>query len=94
MNASLCRMLGYSEAELLSMSVRDIHPAEEIPGILELIQARVEGRYHGHVVLPMLRKDGSIFFADIVSTPVKYNGRPCVAGFFRDVSELKRAEAP
>ena len=91
-NASLCRMLGYAEAELLAMSVMDIHPAEEIPGILERIQARAEGRYHGHVVLPVLRKDGSIFFADIVSTPVKYNGRPCIVGFFRDVSDLKRAE--
>ena len=51
-NASLCRMLGYAEAELLAMSVMDIHPAEEIPGILEKIQARAEGRYHGHVVPP------------------------------------------
>ncbi len=31
-NSSLCRMLGYTEEELLSMSVTDIHPAEEAPG--------------------------------------------------------------
>ena len=34
-NASICRMLGYSETELRSLSVRDIHPAEALPHILE-----------------------------------------------------------
>ena len=40
-NSSLCRMLGYTEEELLSMSVMDIHPAEEAPGLLQRLQARV-----------------------------------------------------
>ena len=36
-NASVCRMLGYSETELRSLSVTDIHPAEALPYILERI---------------------------------------------------------
>ena len=29
-NSSLCRMLGYSEEELLAASIKDIHPPEEV----------------------------------------------------------------
>ena len=30
-NPSICRMLGYSEHELLSMSVTDLHPTKDLP---------------------------------------------------------------
>ena len=56
-NASICQILGYSEAELLCMSVLDIHPADEIPVVLANIQARIEGRLQGHVDTRLLRKD-------------------------------------
>ena len=59
-NASICRMLGYSEAELLSMSVMDIHPADEVPVALKNIQARIEGRLQGHADTRLLRKDGAV----------------------------------
>ena len=36
-NASICQMLGYSDTELRSRSVSDIHPAEALPYILERI---------------------------------------------------------
>ncbi len=42
-NPSICRMLGYSEEELCSMSLMDIHPPSEIPHTLQRIQVRVEG---------------------------------------------------
>jgi len=41
---------------------------------------------------PVLRKDGSIFYADITGHPIVYNGRPCLLALFRDVTERRRAE--
>ena len=38
-NASICRMLGYTEAEMLSLSVKDLHPPDLVPQILERIRA-------------------------------------------------------
>lgn len=38
-NSSACRMLGYSEEELLSMSVTDIHSSEDVPMIREAFRA-------------------------------------------------------
>jgi len=92
-NTSLCRILGYSESELLGLSIKDIHPPEDVSAILRRIKARFEGREQGHVNLSFMRKDGSIFFADIVASLITYEGRPCVAAFIHDVTEKRKAEA-
>ena len=91
-NASICRMTGYSENELLSKSVMDIHPAVNLPAVLETFQAQAEGHLRVGVDLPVLRKDGSKFFADISTNRILYNDRLCLVGFFRDITERKRAE--
>ena len=88
-NSSICRELGYSESELLSMSVMDIHPAQDLPVILARFQARTEGRFQGSANARIVRKDGTIRYAEIVSNDLTYNGRACIAGFFRDVTQRK-----
>ena len=91
-NPSICRMLGYSEEELCSMSLMDIHPPSEIPRTLQRIQARVEGEFTGRATVPVLRKDGAVLIVDITSNVLEYRGRPCIAGFFRDMTDQRRAE--
>jgi PAS domain S-box-containing protein len=91
-NASVCRMLGYSKEELLSMSVTDIHPPKELPTISEAFEVSAEHRVSAVDDLPVLKKDGSVFFAQIATNTIVYNGRPCVIGFFRDVTERKYAQ--
>lgn len=90
-NASLCRMLGYTEEELLKASIRDIHPVEEVPNDLERFQAAADGRVSINEDRPVLRKDGSIFYADITGHPIVYAGRRCLLALFRDVTERKQA---
>ena len=45
-----------------------------------------------HQNAPLRRRDGSIFYADIVNNYVDYAGRHCVICFYRDITERKRAE--
>ena len=91
-NKPLCRMLGYSEEELLGASIKDIHPPEEVPNDLERFQAAAEGRVSINEDRPVLRKDGSVFYADITGHRIVYNGRPCLLALFRDVTERKQAQ--
>jgi PAS domain S-box-containing protein len=91
-NASMCRMLGYTEEELLQMSVRDIHPPENVAADLEFFKARFEGRLSEVRTRPFLRKDGSVFYADIRASKIMYRGRACLVGFFRDATERIQAE--
>ena len=91
-NRRMCQMLGYTEAELLSMSVRDIHREGEVAAALTRIQARAEGNFQEFRNVPISRKDGSEFYADILGNSLTYDGRPCVLGLFRDITERKQAE--
>ena len=81
-NPAMCRMLGYSEEELLAASVKDIHPPEEVPNDLQRFQAAAEGRVSINEDRPVLRKDGSVFYADITGHRVFYDERPCLIGSF------------
>ena len=92
-NSAMCRMLGYSRAELLAASIHDIHPREELPNDLLRFQAAAEGRVSINEDRPVLRKDGSIFYADITGHRILYEGRPCLLALFRDISERKAARS-
>ena len=42
--------------------------------------------------MPVKRKDGSVFYADVNSTPVEMSGKRYLLGVFRDITERKQAE--
>ena len=92
-NASICSMLGYSEEELLSMSIANLHPKEALSVIVETLRDEIVGHLPNRNNAPMLRKDGSIFYVDITGDTFIYQGRPCTLGVFRDVTERRQAQA-
>ena len=89
---ALCRMLGYSEPELLSLKLNDIHPADTLPHILETIGSAEEVGQTPTGTIPFLRKDGSIFFAEAIGKFLIYRGKRCSMGIFRDITERKKAQ--
>ncbi len=87
-NSRICGMLGYSKEELLRMSVMDIHCPDDLPHVLELFAALAQGRLTIAENVLFRRKDGTVFHADVGATSqIVYQGRPCLAGFIRDVTE-------
>jgi PAS domain S-box-containing protein len=92
-NPALCRMFGYTEAELRALGVAGIHPPESLPHVVAEFEAQARGEKTLAADLPCLRKDGSIFHADISATKITVDGRPCNVGLFRDITERKQAEA-
>ena len=91
-NSTFCKMLGYSRGELLSKPVVELHPDCEWPRIRQIFQRMAAGETPLAENCQVLRKDGSIFYADIPSSLVVYNGRQCVIGFFRDITQRRQAE--
>ena len=90
-NPAICRMLGYSQDELLRLGVMDIHPKKDLPFVLSEFEAQARNEKIT-AELPCQRKDGSIFYADINATLVILNGRKCNLGLFRDITERKKKE--
>ena len=91
-NPRVCQMLGYSADELAKLTVADIHPAEDLPRIMETFARQAAKEVAVASEVPVQRKDGSVFYVDIAAGPLMMSGRRCVLGIFRDITERKRAE--
>ncbi|MBU1775589.1 MAG: PAS domain S-box protein, partial [Gammaproteobacteria bacterium] len=91
-NTSAQRMLGYSSDEILELGVEDIHPAEAIDNVMRQIERQLKHEINLAPNLPVKRKDGTIFYADINATPMTAKGTSFLLGVFRDITERKQAE--
>jgi PAS domain S-box-containing protein len=90
-NPSICKMLGYSQAELLQMNVTDIHPKESLEHALSEFDAQARGEKTLTQNIPCLRKDGRIIYVDINTTKTIIDGNECNIGFFSDITDRKKA---
>ncbi|HEY3268004.1 MAG TPA: PAS domain S-box protein [Armatimonadota bacterium] len=94
-NRSLCRMLGYTEEELVGIHYDDITYPEDRPGDAENTAALVEGgRRVAERVKRYVRKDGSLMWATLSLTAIRDEaGRPAhFLSQIQDISEARRAE--
>jgi len=91
-NDSICSMLGYTKEEIKSLTINDIHLPKDISHVIGEFEKHTKGEKVLAEDMPVLRKDGSIFYADIGSAPATVGGIHCLVGIFRDITERKQAE--
>jgi PAS domain S-box-containing protein len=92
-NASAVREYGYSEEELLGMTVADIRPAEDVPALqAALATARRElRRIHA---ARHRREDGHLMDVEVTVLPIRFGGNPdAELVLINDVTERRRLEA-
>lgn len=88
-NPAFCKMMGYSEAELLQMSVFDMKAPEQDHTSFERTKSSQEGL---SVEVVLQRKDGSVFVSEVIGQNVMINGSAQVLGTVRDISSYVKAE--
>jgi PAS domain S-box-containing protein len=91
-NPAVCRMLGYRLEEIKGLSVADIHPADGLEHVLSEFEKQAKGEITLARDLPVKRKDGSVFFADVGTSRFELEGHLHLLGIFRDITERKRME--
>ena len=92
-NDAICGMLGYDREELLQLGVHDIHPQADLPRVLDTFVRQARGEQQLATDLPVLRKDGSVFVADITAAEVILDNQAYGMGCFRDVTAQRETEA-
>jgi PAS domain S-box-containing protein len=90
-NERICEMLGYTVEELKSMGVEDIHAEIDLPRIIDQFNRFVSGDLASGEV-PLKRKNGSIFYAEVNSSRITQGGKDYLLGSFRDITERKLSE--
>jgi PAS domain S-box-containing protein len=91
-NKAICRMLGYRPEDIKNLGVMDIHPKESFPYVTEQFDRLARHEIGVATEIPVKRRDGSIFYADISPSFLTMAGRTYLVGVFRDISERKRVE--
>jgi PAS domain S-box-containing protein len=91
-NDAICRMTGYTAEELCRLSVDQLHPPDSLPETLAGFERISTGIERSHTDVPVLRKDGSVFYADINAAPIVYGNETLLMGVFRDTSDRHRVE--
>ncbi|MHC4986776.1 MAG: PAS domain-containing sensor histidine kinase [Planctomycetota bacterium] len=84
-------MVGYTEPELMQMTVQDLHPQDTLEDGLAQFQAHAEGRTSRTVTIPCVRKDGVTIDVNINTAQAVIDGQPCLVGFFTNVTERATA---
>ena len=91
-NKKFCEMLGYSGEEIKNIGVADIHPKKDLPHIIDQFERQLQGEFTLTKNLPVKRKDGSVFYADINAIPMTLKSIRYLLAVFRDVTERKLTE--
>lgn len=91
-NEAICRMLGYRKDEISRLRIKDIHPPKDVPYVIKQFERQARGEIALVQEIPVMRKNGDVFFADVNASVVKIGGKEYLAGFFHDVTEHKQIE--
>ena len=91
-NPAVCRMLGYTEEELVKMGVSDIHPQQDLERVGAEFMAQIRGEKTLAPALPCLCKDGTTIYADVNASRLVVDGKDCNVGFFTDITARQLAE--
>ncbi|MBN2308872.1 MAG: PAS domain S-box protein [Candidatus Hydrogenedentes bacterium] len=90
-NAAACRMFGYTREELTRVGIEDLVPEEYRGSFLdEAVRALEEGGLSCGAA--GLRKDGSVFPAEVSSLPTQIDGNRVAVTYVRDVTQRAEAE--
>jgi PAS domain S-box-containing protein len=91
-NNEICRLLGYTSAELCSMQIIDIDPnvsIEQWATQRENLRALGTSTFES----TQRRKDGTLFPVEVTNTYLEFQGNGFAISFIRDISSRKQAEA-
>jgi PAS domain S-box-containing protein len=91
-NQAICKMFGYTAEELTHLTVNDIHPKEHLQYASDRFKAFMRGEAILTQNMPCLRKNGTVFYADISATHIVIDSKECFVGFFADTTERKQTE--
>ena len=91
-NAAAVQKYGYSEREFLSLNLKDLRPAQEVPDLLKRVD---EYKENLSVVKEMVRhklKSGNVIDVEVMSHPIDFEGRRARVVMVTDMTDHKKAQ--
>ncbi|MCX6684699.1 MAG: PAS domain S-box protein, partial [Methanoregula sp.] len=92
-NRRASEITGYSVAELLKTSIKDLAAPDEVKNLMEKFRKRISGEdIPKQYETVIIRKDGKSVPIEFTSAKTIWHGQPAIMVIIRDITERKRAE--
>ncbi len=92
-NDAAVRLYGFSRAEFLAMTIREIRPVEEVPALLEYLTTIPDSPSLPAIHVKHRRRDGSLIEVEGASNPIEFHGRNARLVLANDVTAKRGLEA-
>ena len=91
-NPHICGMLGYHPEEMVGLTFTDIHPDDLSAQVAKEYERILHGEQQVTLDIPVKRKDGSTFPAELNLASAAIEGQPSMFCVFSDITERKAAD--
>jgi PAS domain S-box-containing protein len=86
-DAAICRY-GFSRQEMLGLTIKDVHAADEVPGLLAVVVGAGEEKTGAWTTR---KKDGTVVSVEVAWQDVDFGGRPARLVLVRDITPRNQA---
>jgi PAS domain S-box-containing protein len=88
-NKAICQMTGYNAEGTSNLEMASICPSKDSDHFMEQLEKQTNREPVFHKDIPIRRKDGNLFYADIISIPLTFSGKTYFISFLRETSYWK-----
>jgi PAS domain S-box-containing protein len=90
-NDAAVEKYGYSREELLRLTLKDLRPPEDVPRLVDTVARLGTGLQHSGAWRHR-KRDGTVFYVEVTSHDVIFDGRPARIAVCLDITERRRVE--
>jgi PAS domain S-box-containing protein len=95
-NEAACKLMDLPKERLIGLHQSQLHPPDIKSEVIEKFNDHIRETDNSGLSTPVeteiIRNDGSRVYVEIRSSRILYQGKECIMGMFRDISERKKAE--
>jgi PAS domain S-box-containing protein len=93
-NERFANLFGYEPYEIINtLGPKDVLHSDDIQNVTRRLEERMKGKIEsGPLEYKCVTKSGSIFFAEVYSNPINYQGEIAVMGTLIDITERKQTD--
>jgi len=95
-NSSASRLMQMPRSKIIGLHQTELHPKQNLVYTTNTFEKHIKETFGFDKFIPLedqiIRPDGTLVPVEILASQIQYNGKDCIMGIFRDITDRKQAE--